>query len=161
VKRNLIKSQSGTEMVEFAIVAVLLFLLLFGIIDFGILLFDKQVITNASREGARYGIIQGTSRIASGSIATSGTIKYVVGQYCYNNLVNFSGSSNITDLNITVTNLTGGGTRCRDGSTGFGDELQVTVTYPYTFLALPGVVRAAGGTLGNITLQSQTTMKCE
>ena len=58
MKRRLLKNQKGTEVVEFAIVSLLLFLLLFGIIDFGILLYDKAVITNASREGARAGIVQ-------------------------------------------------------------------------------------------------------
>ena len=42
---------------EFAIVMPLLFVILFGIIEFGILLYDKAMITNASREGARAGIV--------------------------------------------------------------------------------------------------------
>ena len=32
-------------------------MLLFGIIEFGIILYDKAMITNASREGARAGIV--------------------------------------------------------------------------------------------------------
>ena len=40
-------------MVEFAIVAPLLFMLIFGMIEFGIMFYDKAVITNASREGVR------------------------------------------------------------------------------------------------------------
>ena len=151
MKRRLLKNQKGTEVVEFAIVSVLLFLVLFGIIDFGLLLFDKQVITNASREGARRGIVQNTQRIQLAEIQT------VVTNYCQSYLVNFSN----TPLTITADNLTGGGTNCRTGATGFGDNLRVTVTYPYTFLAIPYVVSAAGGSLGNITLEAHTTMKCE
>jgi hypothetical protein len=41
-------------MVEFALVAPLLFVLLFGIIEFGVILYDQAVITNVSREGARF-----------------------------------------------------------------------------------------------------------
>ena len=49
-----IRSDSGAAAIEFAIVAPLLFVLLFGIIEFGAILYNKSVITNASREGARY-----------------------------------------------------------------------------------------------------------
>jgi Flp pilus assembly protein TadG len=48
------KEQRGASMVEFAIVLPLLLLLVFGMIEFSILLYDKAVITNASREGARF-----------------------------------------------------------------------------------------------------------
>jgi hypothetical protein len=40
-------------MVEFALVAVLLFMLLFGIVSFGVLLSFKQTVTQAANEGAR------------------------------------------------------------------------------------------------------------
>ena len=148
MKRRLLKNQKGTEVVEFAIISVLLFLVLFGIIDFGILLFDKQVITNASREGARRGIVQNTPRISESEIQT------VVKTYCQNYLVNFP---NTPLSNPVVENLTAGGDKCIN----FGDNLRVTAPYPYNYLALPNVVSAAGGSLGNITLVSQTTMKCE
>ena len=49
--------QRGSEVVEFAISASLLFILLFGIIEFSVALFDKATLTNASREGARTGIL--------------------------------------------------------------------------------------------------------
>lgn len=43
----------GASMVEFALVAPLLFLLLFGIIEFGVIMYDQVALRNASREGAR------------------------------------------------------------------------------------------------------------
>ncbi len=52
-----IRSDHGASAVEFALVLPVLMLLTFGIIEFGVLLFDKAVITNASREGARMGIV--------------------------------------------------------------------------------------------------------
>ena len=52
-----IKSENGASAVEFALVMPLLFVLIFGIIEFGIFLYDKAVITNASREGARAGVV--------------------------------------------------------------------------------------------------------
>ncbi|MDX5376894.1 MAG: pilus assembly protein, partial [Halomonas sp.] len=52
-----VQRQRGSEVVEFAISASLLFILLFGIIEFSVALFDKATLTNASREGARTGIL--------------------------------------------------------------------------------------------------------
>ncbi len=48
------RSQSA---VEFALVAPLLFLLIFGIVDFGRAMFYQNEITNATREGARIAIL--------------------------------------------------------------------------------------------------------
>ena len=52
-----IAGQRGASAVEFAIVLPVLLLLLFGTIEFGVLFFNKAVITNASREGARRGVV--------------------------------------------------------------------------------------------------------
>jgi Flp pilus assembly protein TadG len=47
--------------VEFAIVAPLFFLLVFGMIEFGRMVMVQQVLTNASREGARRAVLSGVS----------------------------------------------------------------------------------------------------
>ncbi len=50
--------QNGAATVELAILlGTILLPLLFGIIEFSFLLYDKAMITNASREGARAGIV--------------------------------------------------------------------------------------------------------
>ncbi len=46
----------GVVVVEMAIVMVLLFLLLFGLIEYGFMMLRAQQITNAARYGARIGI---------------------------------------------------------------------------------------------------------
>ena len=48
------REDSGASMVEFAIIAPILFTFLFGIIDFGRALFQYNNLTNAAREGARF-----------------------------------------------------------------------------------------------------------
>ena len=50
-------------MVEFALVAPLFFLLLFGIIEAGRFIFYYETLNNATREGARYAIVNGASTI--------------------------------------------------------------------------------------------------
>ena len=55
--RKLTRSPEGAAAVEFAIILIPLLVLIVGIIDFGHMLMVKQVITNASREGARVGVV--------------------------------------------------------------------------------------------------------
>lgn len=51
------KQEKGNSIVEFALLAPILLLLLFGLVDFG-RVFDAWVVTtNAAREGARYAAI--------------------------------------------------------------------------------------------------------
>ena len=78
---------------EFALVLPLLMLILWGMIEFGLLLYNKQVITNASREGARAGIVAQTPRVTNGEIVA------VVNSYCATYLVTFGG----TGLSVTTS----------------------------------------------------------
>ena len=134
-----IKCRKGAAAVEFAIIAPLLFTIIFGIIEFGLLFFDKQVITNASREGARYGILWDTTR------PTDAQIKARVAAYTSNNLVTFG-----TPGSPTTTIL-------RSGSDP-GSDLTVTVTYVYDFLLLPNFITS----LSNVTtLRARTIMRLE
>ena len=73
------KDERGTAMVEFAIVAGLIFIpLVFGIIEFGRLVWAKNMVTAAAREGVRYAIVHGSS---SGSVADSAAVAtYVIGR---------------------------------------------------------------------------------
>ena len=60
---------AGAAMVEFALILPLLLLLVFGAVNFGALMFDQSVITNAAREGARWAAVH--SSPASGSSCTN------------------------------------------------------------------------------------------
>lgn len=53
---RMINNERGVAMVEFAIILPLLVLLVFGTIEMGLLCYNKQVLTNATREGARCSI---------------------------------------------------------------------------------------------------------
>ena len=57
-----LRSCVGSELIEFAVILPLLLLVVFGVIDFSIALYDKAVVTNASREGARAGIVFAPNR---------------------------------------------------------------------------------------------------
>lgn len=51
----------GQALVEFALVAPIFFLLLFGIIEAGRFILYYQTLNNATREGARYAIVHGSN----------------------------------------------------------------------------------------------------
>ncbi len=51
---NHIQNERGTTVAEFAMVALLFFTLIFGIIEFGRLLYTHNALTDATRRGARF-----------------------------------------------------------------------------------------------------------
>ena len=51
--RSKITNQDGVAAVEFAIILPFLVILIFGMIEFSLVLYNKAMITNASRVGAR------------------------------------------------------------------------------------------------------------
>jgi Flp pilus assembly protein TadG len=53
------RSESGAALVEFTILMPVLFLILFGIIEFGMIIFTQNNMTNAAREGARVAAVKG------------------------------------------------------------------------------------------------------
>jgi Flp pilus assembly protein TadG len=128
--------QKGVAAIEFAIVLPVLALLLFGTIEFGLLLYNQQVITNASREGARAGIVLRTPRLSDDEIGN------IISSYCGNRLITF-GSPQAPQIDIN-----------RVGS-NFGDDLTVTVTYHYDFLVLANLG------FDPVDLTAQTVMKME
>jgi Flp pilus assembly protein TadG len=134
------RTQTGAAAVEFALVLPLLMMLLFGMIEFSVLLYDKAMITNASREGARRGIVYGYP-----NRPTDAEIKDVVSKYCASSLISFKSGSAVS---TTVAST---------GSSP-GDSLTVTVSYQYDFLVLPSFVTAISGPA---TLQAITVMRLE
>ena len=81
------KSEKGAIAVEMAILLPILVLLLFGSIEFGALLYNKHVVTNASREGARAGIVAQDPKPTSSEISAFPADLTVSVSYIYNFLV--------------------------------------------------------------------------
>jgi Flp pilus assembly protein TadG len=130
------ENQKGASAVEFAILLPVLVLLLFGTVEFGLLLYNQQVITNACREGARAGIVYRSPR------ATDSEICAVASSYTGGHLVTF-GTANAPGCAIV-----------RTGNT-FQSDLTVDVTYDYGFLVLSNLG------FGSIQLGARAVMKME
>jgi len=54
------RPRQGAALVEFAFVAVIFFMLFFGIVEYCRFIFVRQVLVNAAREGARYAVVNTT-----------------------------------------------------------------------------------------------------
>lgn len=52
------RRRNGQSLVEFAVVLPIFLLVLAGILDFGLALYSQMTIINASREGARFGVVE-------------------------------------------------------------------------------------------------------
>ena len=115
--------------------------IMFGICEVGILIYDHAIITNASREAARSGIVLRTS------LLTDVQIQAVASAYCLNNLVTFQAGVSPT---ISVTHL---------AADSIGRPLQVKVTYRYTYLVLNTLT--AGLLQSPILLSATSTMYYE
>jgi Flp pilus assembly protein TadG len=146
MEKRLIRSNQGATMVELVFVLLILLIVLFGISEAGVALYDKAVLTNASREGARAGIIAQDPRV------TDGAIKGVVKNYATSHLITF-GADILSDEDIAVT---------RTGSS-FGSDLTVSVNYRYDFLVISRLINMLlANSLGtHITLNATTVMKLE
>jgi Flp pilus assembly protein TadG len=70
--------ERGAALVEFAVVSIVFFTFVFGITEFGRMVYDYNIVSTAVRDGARWAAVRGT---ASGHTATALQIKqYAVGR---------------------------------------------------------------------------------
>jgi Flp pilus assembly protein TadG len=145
-KKSETLNQSGASAIEFALILPVLLLFLFGIIEFSVLFYNKAIITNASREGARYGITYLDNSTTTGSHPEEDLIIAKVNNYVNNGslLISFGNTPTVrTEV---------------DGENGAaGSDLTVTVEYDYDFLILPEFADS----LANLTLAAQTVMRLE
>ena len=122
-----IKSEQGQTMTEFAMVLPLLVVLLFAIIQFGIIFNDYVTLTDAARAGARTGAV---SRLSSNPSAA-----------CVNQVT--GAASNLNQANLTVSSTS---------PWTPGSDVTVSASYPYNINLLGWVV--ASGQL-NTTMKER------
>src|SRR6186713_1829831 len=69
--KHLRNKRRGAAAVEFAIVLPVFVILVFGMIEYGRMVMVQQVITNASREGARSAVLDGATTTSVQSAVTT------------------------------------------------------------------------------------------
>lgn len=123
----------GAAAVEFALVAPIFFVLVFGMIEYGRMVMVQQILTNASREGARIGVLDGTTTAQ----VTTAVTTYLTG-------------ASVTGATVTVTPNP-------PSSAAYGTPVNVTVTVPFKNVSwLPSPLF-----LGTQTLKSVAIMRRE
>ena len=130
-------NERGAAAAEFALLLPVLLTILFGIIEFGMIMYGREVVTNAAREGTRAGIVQGPPKRMAGEITTIAN--------------NYLTSTGINPADVTFT-VAGEGL-------ANPNTLTVTATYLYRFLIpyIPTVV----GIPDPLTITTQTVMRHE
>lgn len=118
--------QQGAAAVEFALVLPVLLLILLGIVDFSLALYDKAVITNASREGARAGIVLRSPKLSETEI------RAVVWRYTDPALISLGNRVRPT---VVVDPA---------APANFPTPLRVTVTYTFQGIAMGNLFNALG-----------------
>ncbi|MBI4644447.1 MAG: pilus assembly protein [Deltaproteobacteria bacterium] len=94
--------ERGSIIVEMAVVIPLLLLMVAGIIDLGMLFWEKEVLTNAAREGARAGARAGAAGAADKRVSQ---VRTIVQDYLQRNNVRTPAGALITldSSNCTYT----------------------------------------------------------
>ena len=148
----LTKDQKGAALVEFAIVLPMLLIFAVGIIEIGIALYNKQVITNASREGVRAGVARKVKVVNGNTVLVP--IDEIVQAYCQNHLITFdevSPSNPVTTFPETGNEPASSSNP--DDEFFFNRDFSVKVTYDYQLL-----VSQVIGVGPTITLAAETQM---
>jgi Flp pilus assembly protein TadG len=131
------QAQQGAAAVEFALVLPILLLVFFGMVELSLALYDKAILTNASREGARAGIVLSSPKM------TDAQIRAVVLNYTNGSLISLGTTTAPT---VTVEQST---------PANFPNPLRVTVSYTYKGLGVGTMLGALGAP---IVLTSSTSM---
>jgi Flp pilus assembly protein TadG len=118
--RTRLRNERGAALLETAITVPIILLISVGIFEFGRAYQVQQVLTNAAREGARAAVIEGTS---------DDQVKKIVSDYMS------SGQLPADPKDPPTINV------LRNEPFGSSTASKVTVTFPYKFMVIGGVVK--------------------
>jgi len=149
------RKSRGQALVEFSLVAPMFFILLFGIIEAGRFIFYYETLSHATREGARYAIVNGANTLGCPSGPPSpGTSP------CDTTGANVVAEVRQAALGVTGTAVTVDRcwwyTACDFGTHGDGDNARgatVTVAARYTYSSLIPLVP-----LPSITVSAESSL---
>jgi Flp pilus assembly protein TadG len=135
----------GAELIEFALVFPLLLLVLFGIMDFGLLFQRYETVTNAAREGARIAVLPDYQLNLNKNVEARVT-QYLVA-------AGLTAKPAVSTPIVAPLKLVGGA--CVTIRT-------VTVGYPYQYLFIGKIIGLFGGSgFTTKTLTATATMRFE
>ncbi len=128
-----VRGERGAAAVEFALVLPVLLLVIFGIIDFGRMLYTKITLTEAAQAGARAGAIFGQAKGEDQANLAAAGLNPAPGEM---------------DVNVVACPST----------PAPGDDATATLTYHFTFVTPLAAFANLGG--GSIDLTSTSVSPC-
>jgi Flp pilus assembly protein TadG len=145
LKQRVCGSETAQSLVEFSLVLPLSLILIFALVDFGRAFFTWQIVTNASREGARAAAVQ----------SNSATIDQKIYQSFCENWPSDPSSCAIDTAKLSVTKTNVQGAR--------GSEATVSLSYNFDFVTPigPMLVLIGGKDLSAPTISATTSMRLE
>jgi Flp pilus assembly protein TadG len=127
--KRTIKNERGQTMTEFALVLPILLVLLFGIMQFGVIFNNYVALTDAARAASRKGAVSRSASDPQGDCEATG----------------YAAGTNLAEPHVKFI-LTS------DSTWAIGSDVTVVATYPYNIKLLNWVV--ASGTL-NTTMKER------
>lgn len=130
------RKRRGAAAVEFALVAPIFFLLVLGMVEIGRAVMVQQVLTNASREGARRAVLDG---------ATAAEVRTYV--------TNYLTSASVSGSTVTFP-------QGNPESAGYGAPVEVTVSVPFGQVSwVPAPMYLSGQNLSASTIMRRETVQ--
>jgi Flp pilus assembly protein TadG len=132
------KQERGSVLVEFAVSAILLFMLIFGIMDFSRALYIQHFVANAAREATRYAMVRGSSW--SSTCSTSNVFACKTNASDVSSFVKQMAPAGVDTASLSVSTTwpgsSSGGTSCSTakGKNSAGCAVKVTVAYNFKFV---------------------------
>lgn len=121
---------------EFAVVAPLFFLLILGMVEFGRMMMVQQILTNASREGARIAVLDNTT---TADVVTA--------------VQNYLSSGGVSGASVTVS-------PDPPSSAAYGESVSVVVSVPFDQVSwLPSPMFLGGNTLEATSVMRRETVQ--
>lgn len=142
-RRSSKRNERGQALVEFSLVSIVFFLLVFGMVDVGRAVWNYNTLAHATREGARYAIVHGS---ASADPSGPGGDYYIAPNTdtrVTQQVETFGGGLNPSQLTVE--------TEWPDGSNFSGNRVVVTSQYEFEpifdFLGLASFTMTSSSTM--------------
>ena len=145
--RKRIRSERGAELIEFALTLPLLLLLVLGIIEFGFLFQEYEVVTNSAREGARIAAMIPSAGYNTGHATTR------ISDYLTAGGLDLSKATPAATV-VASQRAIAGLNKCETVYTA-------TVTYQHPVPFVSGIMSYFGGSIAQIPLKAVAVMRAE
>ena len=115
--------EAGQALVEFSLVSIVFFLIVFGMIDVGRAVWNYNTLAHATREGARYAIVHGGDSIDPSGPGSAYYTAPDTDTKVTETVQQFAGGLNTSQLTVQA--------QWPDGTNVAGDDVTVTLQYVY------------------------------